>query len=64
MLSGLGDLLPSWDTIERKYGTIMGLTWGQIESNLDPFELKWASLNPVESICSQSGPNWLPNHNR
>ena len=50
MLSGLGNLLPCWG--------------GQIESNADAFELKSASLNPVESICSQFGPNWLPNHNR
>ena len=27
----------------------MGPTWGQIGSNVDPFELKWASLDPVES---------------
>ncbi len=39
----------------------MGPTWGQIESNVDPFELKWAPLDPVESIYTQSGPNWLPN---
>ena len=39
MLSGLGDLLPNCDTTECKKGLIMVPIWGQLESNLDPFEL-------------------------
>jgi hypothetical protein len=34
----------------------MGPTWGQIGSNVDPFELKWASLDPVESLAAYLGP--------